>query len=129
MIFSEPHLLYFGQFIYLDACEVCRRPYKYIIKEETADSDLIYLTTKYNLSLPDSFFSTIKGKSRSSNNIRSYTNWKDVYNGIGDIRKLQWILSDIENYKIKKLVSMYQNDFDIFGYSFNFDSNELGGLI
>ena len=111
-----------------DACEVCKRPYEYIVKEETADSDLIYLTWKYKLDLPDSFFVTMKGKSRSSNNLRSYTSWDDIYNGIGDSRKLQWILSDIELENIKKLVKMYDNDFRLFGYSFNFEFNELGGL-
>ena len=55
---------------------VCDRPYKYIIKEETADSDLIYLTSKYNLTLPESFYEEMKGKSASSNSKRAYTNWQ-----------------------------------------------------
>jgi hypothetical protein len=53
-------------------------PYKYIIKEETADSDLIYLTSKYNLTLPDSFYEEMKGKSASSNSRRAHTNWQGL---------------------------------------------------
>ena len=63
---------------FIDSCMVCDRPFKYIIKEETADSDLIYLTSKYNLTLPDSFYEEMKGKSASSNSKRAYTNWQGI---------------------------------------------------
>ena len=67
-----------------------------------------------------------------------------MYNGIGDSRKLQWILADITKGNkvppklivlksilddIKKLATMYENDFQLYGYSFNFENNELEGLI
>ena len=59
--------------------------------------------------MQNSFYTQMKGKSAMSNNGRAYTNWDgrifkkffklifylDVYRGIGDPRKLQWILSDI----------------------------------
>ena len=50
-----------------DACQVCHRPYNWVVKEETIDSDLLFLTHKFNLTLPQSFFKTMKGKSASSN--------------------------------------------------------------
>ena len=59
-----------------DSCEVCSRPYDYIVKEETADSDIIFITNKFNLTLQSSFYSSMKGKSVMSNNGRAYTRWE-----------------------------------------------------
>lgn len=58
-----------------DSCQVCSRPYDWVVKEETADSDLIFLSHRFNLKLPDSFYTQMKGKSAMSNNQRAYTNW------------------------------------------------------
>ena len=79
---------------------VCDRPFKYIIKEETADSDLIYLTSKYNLTLPDSFYEEMKGKSASSNSKRAYTNWQGNLTSYRLLHEKDWpTVLDHPNYR------------------------------
>ena len=60
---------------------------------------------------------------------RAYTNWDDVFNGIGDERKIQLLFATVPTARIEMLKTTYSHDLMLFNYTFNPSTVELGGLV
>jgi len=60
---------------------------------------------------------------------RNYASWDDVFNGIGDARKVQLLFATVPTQIIENLKNLYINDLQLFNYTFMTDSVELGGLV
>lgn len=91
-------------------CVPCDVTYDYIVKLESIHEDIQYLMARLNR--PDNTKELISHETIAKNkNANLYKNYFNM----------------LTTAEIRRLVSLYQNDFDLFNYTFDFKSKTIGG--
>lgn len=94
-------------------CDVCNVAYTYVVKTETLDEDANWLMKRMNITEHELLHrNKLTYKSLNNETISS------------TIRKM---MSKVDRYVVDKLFKLYVNDFELFGYSYDFEQNLAGG--
>ncbi|XP_077968390.1 carbohydrate sulfotransferase 10-like isoform X2 [Styela clava] len=95
-------------------CKPCELDYTYILKAESIGKDELWL--KKRLGMEDiAIFRVGVGPGRSTTKNNPVTN-------------IKYYMSKLQPNIVKRLYEVYKEDFDTFGYSFNFTTLEAGGF-
>lgn len=103
-------------------CKPCQFPYDYIVRAETVLDDLWFVLDKINSTM-DSFNKHSIESVNTNKTLLEQTPWEK------DRETIKYFFKSIPRNTIQKLMVLYVDDFEKFGYTFDSNTDLIGDVI
>lgn len=104
-------------------CQPCSFPYDYVVKAETARADSWFVLERVNGTMQTFWKHTATGSGVNTMAKRDLDPWSL------EKQVMVAFFQKIPEQNIKRLMKIYNKDFERFGYTFNVDDMMAGGVI